>query len=681
MNKENENKTLHAVKDKELGQVVGGSPGFIPMYNHYMAFSLLWLFGCLMALTACSDDEKLVPPTITFESNTLSPSGSGETMTLTYQVDNAPGGFLLPEVQVDAEWVHLTDHSTLGTLTLEVEPAPFAVTVRTATVTLALPEYPNVQATCTLTQGANEEPFYIDIDEILSDRVFYAATPQSSLSDYLFLCTCISKEQAEAWGDEPQSVMAGLLERQNQWYEGVSWYDPSLSGYTRYANKPVEREVTLNLEPGHEYCVVAMAFSGSLYNEKKIQQLEYKSKVVKRYFTTPTAQEEVQPATATIQVNVRGCLADVAVSCSRDDVYVRAVNIAANRIPTLTTNIVDVWTMHRSGSSYDYMTKEQMQEGSFRKENVSPYMLENTEYAYCIRLYDKQLHALTDWVVERYATTEATTSDITFSDVKFSHDYIFRTQAEITPSNNDPYLATYISEEDLEEMSDAEDIEEALGSYLLKNGWSMIGQESVSESCPPDSKMYLLLAGAANGYRKLTTAIVRVPFQSAPVTYSTDLTLSVNWIVQIDGDAYAEEFGISLCKGMNVVAFGLNHSPEAAQYYTNIYLKGIEDSIGSPGFEEAVCYHLFSKGGYYPQLPILYFIPKDYSLKEHYLISFPADKDARKMGRPLVYLIGEIPSVTIDEYKQRLQEESAKTRMETPWNIEPVEAKIHDHWK
>ena len=51
------------------------------------------------------------------------------------------------------------------------------------------------------------------------------------------------------------------------------------------------------------------------------------------------------------------------------------------------------------------------------------------------------------------------------------------------------------------------------------------------------------------------------------------------------------------------------------------------------------------------------------------------------MGRPLVYLIGEIPSVTIDEYKQRLQEESAKTRMVTPWNIEPVEAKIHDHWK
>lgn len=680
MNKENENKTLHAVKDEELGQVVGGSPGFIPMYNHYMAFSLLWLFGCLMALTACSDDEKLVPPTITFESNTLSPSGSGETMTLTYQVDNAPGGFLLPEVQVDAEWVHLTDHSTLGTLTLEVEPAPFAVTVRTATVTLALPEYPNVQATCTLTQGANEEPFYIDIDEILSDRVFYAATPQSSLSDYLFLCTCISKEQAEAWGDEPQSVMAGLLERQKQWYEGVDYYDPSLSGYTRYANKPVEREVTLNLEPGHEYCVVAMAFSGSLYDEKSIQQLEYKSKVVKRYFTTPVTPEEVQPATATVQVNVRGCLADATVTCSREDVYVRAVNIEAYRIPTLTTNISDVWTQHRSGYSYDFMTKEKMTKGSFRQENVSSFMRENTEYAFCIRLYDKQLHALTDWMVERYTTTEATTSAITFTDVKFSHEPVFKTKAVITPSNNDPYMAAFISEEDLEKMSDAEDIEAELGAYLLENGWTMTGQDDMSDYCPPNSKMYLLLAGAANGYRKLTTAVVRVSFQTPSPTFSTDMTGSVKWIVRVDGDAYAEEFGKSQCKGKNVVAFWLNHSPEAVKYFHNIYMNAIAENFEDSDFDAQMNYYLF-RSGYSQAMPIIYIIPKGYDLSDHYFISFLADADLLKMSRPIVHLIGELPETTIEEYKQRLQEESAKTRMAAPWNIEPVEAKIQDFFK
>lgn len=646
----------------------------------WLIFSLLGLFGSLMALTACSDDDNVVPPSITLDTNMLSLSGSGHAVTLTYQVSDAPESTLQPEIQVDAEWVHVTDHSTLGTLTLEVDPAPFAVKVRTATVTLSLPEYPNAQATCTLTQGENEEDFYIDVDEVLSDRAFYSATPQSYLSDYRYLCTCITKEQAEAWGDEPRSVMAGLLERQNQWYEGVSWYDPSLSGYSRYANEPVEREVTLNLEPGHEYCVVALAFSGSLSDEKTIQQLEYKSKVVKRYFTTPVTPEEVQPATATVQVNVRGCLADATVTCSREDVYVRAVNIEAYRIPTLTTDISDVWTQHRSGYSYDFMTKEKMTKGSFRQENVSSFMRENTEYAYCIRLYDKQLHALTDWMVERYTTTEATTSAITFTDVKFSHEPVFKTKAEITPSNNDPYLAAFISEEDLEMMSDAEDIEAELGAYLLNHSGGLTGQDDMSDYCPPNSKMYLLLAGAANGYRKLTTPITRVPFQTPSPTFSTDMTGSVKWIVRVDGDAYAEEYGKPRFKDKMVLAVWLNHSPEAVKYFHNIYMNAIAENFDDSDFDAQMNYHLF-RSGYSKALPIIYTFPKSYDFSDHYFIFFLADDNLLKMSRPIVHLIGELPETTIEEYKQRLQEESAKTRMETPWNIEPVEAKIQDFVK
>lgn len=641
----------------------------------WLIFSLLGFFGSLMALTACSDDDNVVPPSITLDTNMLSLSGSGHAVTLTYQVSDAPESTLQPEIQVDAEWVHVTDHSTLGTLTLEVDPAPFAVKVRTATVTLSLPEYPNAQATCTLTQGENEEDFYIDVDEVLSDRAFYSATPQSYLSDYRYLCTCITKEQADTWGDDPKSVIDGLLERQNQWYEGVSWYSPSLSGYARYANKPVEREVSLNLESGHEYCVVALAYSGYLTSEKYINELEYKSKVVKRYFTTPTAQEEVQPATATVQVNVRGSLADVAVSCSRNDVYVRAVNIEASRIPTLTTDISDVWTMHRSGYSYDYMTKEKMTEGSYQQENVSSYMKTNTEYAYCIRLYDKQLHALTDWIVERYATTDAQPSDITFPKVEFSHEAIFMTKADITPSNNDPYKTAFIAESELKEMS-----EEEVAAYLLENGWNKTGQDGFEEDCTPDTKMVLLLAGAADNYRKLTTDISRVPFQSPPVTFSEDMAVSVKWIVQLDGDAYAEEFGKPKAKGKRVVAFGLNHSPEADKYCNGIFMNRIAQDFDKPDFDSGMSYYLFCQG-YNTALPIIYTIPKDYDLSDHYFICFSTDKDLRKMGRPLAHLIGEVPSVTIEEYKQRLQEESAQTRMAASWNIEPVEALIHDHWK
>ena len=640
----------------------------------WLIFSLLGFFGSLMALTACSDDDNVVPPSITLDTNMLSLSGSGHAVTLTYQVSDAPESTLQPEIQVDAEWVHVTDHSTLGTLTLEVDPAPFAVKVRTATVTLSLPEYPNAQATCTLTQGENEEDFYIDVDEVLSDRAFYSATPQSYLSDYRYLCTCITKEQADTWGDEPRSVMAGLLERQNQWYEGVSWYDPSLSGYTRYANEPVEREVTLNLEPGHEYCVVALAFSGSLSDEKTIQQLEYKSKVVKRYFTTPVTPEEVQPATATIQVNVRGCLADVAVSCSRDDVSVRAVNIEAYRIPTLTTDISDVWTQHRSGYSYDFMTKEKMTKGSFRQENVSSFMRENTEYAYCIRLYDKQLHALTDWMVERYTTTEAQPSDITFPKVEFSYETIFTVKADVTPSNNDPYLATLYLEKYMEGLS-----EEKLAEYLTKRGWHMTGQSSFQEVWGPNEKMVLLLAGAANYYQELTTPILRIPYQTPAVTFSSDVTASVKWMMRMDGDAYAAEYGKSSCEGKSVLAVWLDRSPAAAKFYNSIFTKGISEYFEQPGFEEDICYSIFRNGYLNTQFPIIYIVPKDFVLQGNYFIGFPADEERHKMGKPFIHMMEDVAISTIEEYKQRLQEESAKTRMETPWNIEPVEAKIQDY--
>lgn len=647
---------------------------FMKKMQSWLTLSLLGLFGCLMAFTACSDDDEVIPPSITLDSNALSLSGSGHSVTLTYQVLDAPEGFLLPEVKVDAEWVRVADHSALGTLTLEVEPAPFAVTVRTATVTLALPEYPSAQATCTVTQGANEEDFYIDVDEVLSDRAFYSATPQPFLSDYAYICACITKEQADAWGDDPKSVIDGLLERQNQWYEGVSWYSPSLSGYTRYANQPVEREVSLNLEPGHEYCVVALAYSGYLTSEKYINKVEYKSKVVKRYFTTPTAQEEVQPATATVQVNVRGSLADVAVSCSRNDVYVRAVNIEASRIPTLTTSISDVWTMHRSGYSYDYMTKEKMTEGSFQQENVSSYMKANTEYAYCIRLYDKQLHALTDWIVERYATTDVQSSDITFPKVELSYETIFTVKADVTPSNNDPYIATLYLEKYMEGLS-----EEKLAEYLTEYGWRMTGQSSFQEVWAPNEKMVLLLAGAANNYKELTTAISRVPFQTPAVTFSSDVTASVKWMMRMDGDAYAAEYGKSSCEGKSVVAFWLDRSPAAAKFYSSIFTKGITNYFEQPGFEEDVCYSVFRYGYLNTQFPIVYIVPKDFVLQGHYFIGFPADEERHKMGKPFIHMMEDVAISTIEEFKQRLLEESAKTRMETPWNVEPVEAKIQDY--
>lgn len=640
----------------------------------WLILSLSGIFGCLMTFTACSDDDEVIPPTITLETNTLTLAGGGESVTLTYNVADAPGGFLLPEVKVDANWLHVTDHSTLGSIVLQADPMPYAMESRATTVTLTLPEYPNVQATCTLSQGKNEEDFYINIDEVQADCVFYTPTPNAALSSYYYICTCITKEQAEEWGDDPKTVMYGLLERQNKLYEGVSWYWPALDGYSRFAIRP-EQEVSLYLEPGKEYCIVALAYNGYLSSEKRIAKVEYKSKVVKRYFTTPDTPEEPQTATATIQVDVRGTFADATVTCSREDVYVWGLNIEANQIPKLTTDIIDVWTYHRSGYSYDKIMGENMTKGSHKKENVSSLLQPNSEYAYCVRLYDKHLHALTDWIVERYTTADPLPSDITFPNVEFSFDRIFTTTVTVTPSTNDSYLCAIAEEEEIADMS-----EEEVEAYLLNEGyWGMGGQDSFSITHIPQNKYVVLLAGATDYFQQLTTAVTRVPVQTPAVTFAPEMEASIKWVMQLDGDEYAEEFGVSSAKGKTVLAFWLNHSPEVNRYYMASFNMGIEQYFEDEDFDTEVCWTVYNYTYPYTQLPMITVVPQG-SLSVGYYIGFPTNDEETKLGKPFVQKIDpkDLSVSSVSDFKSRVAAESATTRTAAPWDATPKELKRLD---
>ncbi len=566
------------------------------------------LIGCVLlllcGLTSCSDDNPVYAPVITLESNAVSLKGGGDTYTLHYEVSGAPGGFLLPQVAVDASWLTVTDHSTLGTLTLQAETAAYSVVSRTATLTLTLPEYPDVKAVCTLTQTKNEEAFYIDIEKLGATAVIYSITPANPAQSERYTSYCFSEEEMASLEDKPGAYINAMQQKQVE-MSGTYFnpLGPNIDLYFRYDDQYDQREMRHQLEPGHRYCLIAVGFNGSGERDSDRnysytdEQMQYATPVVKRWFTTPATGESQPSVSYQVEMTVRGVLADARVTPDRSDVYSYTVNLSqlgydrlmAGTFPGDTPEL-----LYYYGCSYDYIL-EYMQQGSFTVQNVQSHLQENTTYYYTVRAYDEWFNPLSDWNFTSYMTTTPQPTATTF-EVAFNWDDACRCIYTVTPSDNDPYIAHLFAAAEVEGKSDAE-LAEMLNQAVYK--WETLeGVKEDKEWAAPEMPYVLLVAGAAGDNRTVTTAVTSIPVTIPPLQWSEQPSGTIAEVLKADGDACADAFGWEGCRGLDVICFRFDCSEATDVLSAFFFYKREYDGLSAmPNGESFIAYVARSEGG------------------------------------------------------------------------------------
>lgn len=565
------------------------------------------LMGSLLllicSLTACSDDDPVYAPVITLETNTVNLKGSGDTYTLHYEVSNAPGGFLLPEVAVDASWLTVTDHTALGTLTLKAETAAYSAGSRSATLTLTLPEYPEAKAVCTLTQGKNEDAFYIEIEKLSATAVIYSLTPADPTQSESYTSYCFSEEEMATLEDKPGAYINAMQQKQVEM--SGPYFDPlgpNINSYFRFDTEYDEREIHRQLEPGHRYCLIAVGFNGSgekdddrnyTYPDEKMQ---YATPVVKRWFTTPATAETLPSVNYQVEVTVRGVLADARVTPDRSDAYSFAINLSQRSYDRLLAGKYQGDTpelLYYYGFSYDYILQK-MQQGSFTVQNVQASLAENTTYYYTVRAYDEWFNPLSNWNFTSYMTTTPQPAATTF-EVAFNWDDACRCIYTVTPSDNDPYIARLFEADKVEGKSDAE-----LAELLNQSAYAWetyVGVKEEKDWAAPGKPHVLLVAGAAGSNRTVTTAVTFIPVTTPPLQWSEQASGTIAEVLKVDGDACADAFGWEDTRGMDVIGFRFDCSEATDVLSAFFFYKSEYDEFAAmPDGESFIAFVARSQG-------------------------------------------------------------------------------------
>ena len=631
--------------------------------NLWQLLSLLGVFGCLLAFTACSDDEKeTVPPVMSFETNSVTLAGKGETVTLNYSVTDAPAGFLLPEATVSADWVRVADHSTLGQITLEVDAAPLDMEGRTAQLILTLPEFPTVQATCTLTQGKNEEAFYIEITDLQANGVIYRITASDQVGMSCYTALCFPAEQEATFGDDPKTALLAYRERIRGYRDqglttwanvGPRGRDPERDGYEW-------REIEKNLKPGTRYCLMAFGCKGSFYT---FSSLKYVTPLTKLYFTTPTEQEPVQPATLQMETRVRGVMLDAHIKPSRSDVWTYARCVTQEELGEVKKEIGAIEEMYYRGSSYDYLLSY-MHQGDYAQENVNTALSANTDYTFLVMAYDRYLNRLSDWYQQVFRTTTALPSDITFQ-VDFQDDHVAYIHYVIQPSNNDTFAWVVRAAEEIEGMS-----EEELQTLFYNQQSGKL--ERKAWACPGDEYV-VLVAGNAGKEKTFTTPIYKFPHKIADAIPSEDVSMSIDWYAKVDGTAYADANpDYAYLSGKDVLFFHLNYHPGTEIIYYQSFNPGVEDWLKEQVYINIVAHHVISnnfpyyrdsESTPYPQTMGLVY-SKGKTGKE-IMLFVPFAKEWAKMGQFYLLEIDHdtLPYTSVEEFEKLVGGSASTTRM------------------
>ena len=652
-------------------------------WNTLMGSLLLLLCG----LTACSDDDPVYAPVITLENTAVRLKGGGDTYTLHYEVSGAPGGFLLPQVAVDAPWLTVTDHSALGTLTLQAEAAAYSAGSRTATLTLTLPEYPEVKAVCALTQSRNEDAFYIDILKLAPTAVMYRLTPADPAQSTYHLSYCFSAEEMATLEDRPGAYIDAMQQKQVE-MSGPYYnpFGPNINSYFRFDTEYDQREIHRQLEPGHRYCLIAVGFNGSGERDDDRnysytdEQMQYATPVVKRWFTTPVTTETLPSVSYQVEMTVRGVLADARVTPNRSDVYSYAVNLSQRGYDRLMAGTFQGDTpelLYYYGCSYDYIL-EDMQQGSFTVQNVQSSLQENTTYYYTVRAYDEWFNPLSDWNVTSYMTTTPQPTATTF-EVAFNWDDACRCIYTVTPSDKDPYIAHLFEATEVEGKNDAELAE--LLNQAVQSWETYVGVKEDKEWVASEMPYVLLVAGAAGGNRTVTTAVTSIPVTTPPLQWFGQPSGTIAEVLKVDGDACADAFGWENSRGLDLICFRFDCSEATDVLSAFFFYKSEYDELAAmPNGESFIAYVARSQGAgwkYKHASYAIWQVPRGVTdlatMAAVPLEENEAHRDTYRAGHVMArdVDVARMDYSTIDEMKQ-LMEQTATRSLFAPRTFQPM---------
>lgn len=540
-----------------------------------MKYLLKWTFVvlCLCAgFASCSDDEEEVIPELLVSNPTLAVSGSGGTFEVPITTTDLATDETV-QVTTDVDWI--TNLQAANDLfSFEVSKAPFDVESRTATITLSLSKHAGVKATCTLTQGKNQEDFYIRMDELRGESAIYTITPASSLSQGSFISYCFSAEELAryATADEVKNAIGAKQEAAaNEMAEKYGVYIYHTLAWRSRPGDDSYQELVRDLEPGKEYCIVAFGYQGSSFDPA--EEMKVTTDLVKYPFVTPNETTELSPVTLDVEVNVRGALYDVSATPSRNDVYLYVYSDDKSSFersfPTDDSFKAYALELYYSGADYAHLMAP-LSEGNYLKTG---YGIESqVEGISCALAVDAHLNLLSDPVKATFTVGDPEQSDnvltITPNEVKAR-----RISYVVKGSNNDPFRVTITDADYLAELvKDAttpEEKEAVLYAFIKSDGISKEQTEvSTWTSTWPLTDYVILAVGVAGvGEAEVPTTKIFTQEVSTPAAVISSATCAFDIVKRFNSIEFASAFGTFGWEGYCATAFTFSQSDDAVAVF------------------------------------------------------------------------------------------------------------------
>lgn len=465
--------------------------------------TILLLGGIFICLSMANSCQEPLPeePGIVLSSDEVQVSADGGQIELPYELTGFDG---LPDIKAvyDAEWIDGFDFSEEGVIRFDVQPTD-SREQRNASVRVVVPGF-GVESSFNIVQYEGEIPdLAITTYGLVENRIYYNVTPFDKDMTYIVL-GCEKSRVADFTTDE-------------QWYEADDEYFKLLMQYYGLPYKDVlamlirsgnmRDEAFYNLTPDTDYCIYAYGMTA---------EGEPTTSITKEYYKTP--ELIMTDPNFEFNVDVDGYKVNVEVVPESDDIYYLCdvvdpsiVSDADALVEMLQTNLDDMilrWetnTWVTTEAAVDTLCERGVYKRSLELEpekeyvvytlSVSPVGLINS---------DLKTHSF---------TTEGVQQSDNVLTVKVSDIKSNMATAEITASNDDPYVYIACKNADFEGMDDKQILDK-----LTSNEYSAQlrkGRKSASNplfNLTPDTEYRLFVFGYE--YNTVTTDLAQVSFRT-----------------------------------------------------------------------------------------------------------------------------------------------------------------------
>ena len=535
---------------------------------------LSWTFvvlGLCAGFASCSDDDDEVIPELIVSTPTLAVSGTGGA----FEVPILTSGLALDEtveITADVDWV-TNLQATSTNFSFEVSKTPLDVESRTATFTLSLSKHAAIKATCTLTQGKNQESFYIQMDELDGTCAIYTVTPATSQSNGKFISYCFSSEELAKYSSATAVKDAIWAKQEAKSAEFEEKYGKFISSTLTWRSRQgceSTQELVRDLEPGKEYTIVAFGYKGPEY--ETAQEMKVTTDLVKYTFVTPDEVPEVTTTTLDIKVNVHGVLYDLDITTASSEAYINYYcaekSSFEKKNPTDEAFIIGRLFYFYSGASYQDvlsdLDKNHIQ-GTFNNLN------KNTEGIACAVAFDSHLNAICKPTRTTFTVGEPIPSDnvLTFTPIE---QKARGAKIKATGSYSDPFRMMAMSKGAydgiISEGNTEEEQDKLLAEYIQEHGYIGKKELTITLGLWPEKDYVVVAVGVAGVYgeEEATTKVFKYFFTTPKATIST-ATCAFDIVKSFDSEEFADVFNWYGAEGYRTTAFTFTQSDDAVQIF------------------------------------------------------------------------------------------------------------------